>query len=167
MRLLISLDKRWKETYNTMHLPSQHDRMLKGASGWNVALLFLLFYSRQLLESITLDMHEHERIGKLRKEQIKSRKTWYSMSFSACCLSSSLDSLKNLKRKDDKSTLAITRVMQAVGENLCSLWLLGKAPESNVIPVEVCIHCMIHIRHIVFHTVISNKASQRSVTRKF
>lgn len=31
--------------------------------------------------------------------------------------------------------------------------LLGKAFKSDVIPVEVCVHGVINIRDVVFHTV--------------
>lgn len=44
---------------------------------------------------------------------------------------------------------------------------LGKSLESNVVPVEVCKHGMVHIGNVVFHTVthklrmLSNSKKQR------
>ena len=88
------------------------------------------------------------------------------MSFSACSLSSSLDSLKNLF-STHKNTQIHKRLNHIIRnkfknnlhneayEGFVSV-LLGKSLESNVVSVKVCKQRVVHIGNIVFHTAFTS-----------
>lgn len=86
--------------------------------------------------------------------------TWYSISFSACSLSSVLDSLKNLfVIMNLINEFHLAKHSSRIREKNwgCSKKLLGKSLESDIVSVKVGIHGMVHIRDIVFHTDTKNK----------
>ena len=103
-------------------------------------------------------------------------KTWYFISFSACSLSSSLDSLKNLfppwksikfirKKYIENYEVSLTNNHEISHFQM----LLGKSLKSNVVSVKVGKHGVVHIGNVVFHTVIENfniKVTKSRVEKK-
>lgn len=79
--------------------------------------------------------------------------TWYSINFSACSLSSSLDSLKNLRSRNQQLRIQNHLAKEEI-QNLerVSVKLLGETLESNVVSIEIGKHGMINVGNIVFHT---------------
>lgn len=47
------------------------------------------------------------------------------------------------------------------------VFLLGKALEGDIIPVEICVHGVVCIRHIVFHTAIISTENKKKVGIKY
>lgn len=130
-------------------------------------LLYHLFCSEDFRKFCTVQSQSHKSKTKITKLRIIifplfCKFTWYSINFSAWPLSSSLDSLKNLfnntiflhlnlnfrhKRK------ARTKKRKEISECEDSL---GQTLECNIVSIEVSIHGMVHIWHIVFNTVIKS-----------
>jgi hypothetical protein len=88
--------------------------------------------------------------------------TWYSMSFSACSLSSSLDCLKNLKKRNKRASEHCADSFGKLRPAI-ALHLLGKSLEGDIVAVKVGVEGVVCVRGIVLHAANQGSNNNRVV----